>query len=196
MPRRKAWNGKAPAGPDEARRVLLAAASRCVERLGISRASLQDVAQEAGVTRQTVYRYFEDTDDLFNSAAVLSGGGFLERLRRRVARERTLADRIVETMVFAIVQIPGDPQLSALMSRGPEFGATYLLGLGFVQDEIVLQSDGAHGLSQKELDELAELLVRLLHSFVADPGKPRVEAELRDYLRRWLVPVIEARCAS
>ena len=42
-----------------------------------------------------------------------------------------------------------------------------------------------------ERDELAEILLRLLNSCLADPGPERSQDELRTYLFRWLVPLIE-----
>jgi hypothetical protein len=43
------------------------------------------------------------------------------------------------------------------------------------------------GFTDTELDELAEHLLRIIQSFVIDPGRPpRHGADLRDYLRRWV----------
>lgn len=190
MPRRKAWKGQPPASPAQARRVLLEAARLCVERTGLSKASLRDVAEEAGVTRQTVYRYFSDADDLFRSAAALSGGGFLQRLRSQVARQSTPAHRVVECLVFAITEIPRDPHLSSMMTAEQNPGVRFLLSLRFVQDDLVSIVGAGHRAAA--IDELAELLVRLLHSFLSDPGEDRSAEQLRAMLRRWLVPTIEA----
>ncbi len=38
----------------EARRILLAATQECIERRGLSKVDLSDVASVAGVTRQTI----------------------------------------------------------------------------------------------------------------------------------------------
>ena len=108
MQRRKPWNGKPPETQDAARRFLLDVATDCIDRFGLSKASLSDVAQAAGVTRQTVYRYFADADDLFRAAAVLSGGGLHERMRERAIERESLAERMVETVVLAIAEIPKD----------------------------------------------------------------------------------------
>ena len=108
MQRRKAWNGNSPKSEAEARRILLDVTRDCIERFGLSKVGLSDVASAAGVTRQTVYRYFADAEDLFNSAAVLASGGFLQRMRERVLRQHEgLAERMVETLVLAIHEIPG-----------------------------------------------------------------------------------------
>lgn len=197
MPRRKAWHGRPPASTAEARRRLLDAACASVERLGAARAGLTDVATEAGVTRQTVYRYFRDVDHLFRSAAALSSGGFLERLRARSHRETTLAARIVECMVFAIRELPRDPWLGRLgTDHDSGFGPSSLVDLGFVQEEIILLAGGTSPMPRPALDQLAELLVRLLHSYLADPGPDRTDEALRTVLCACLSPVIHASVAS
>jgi AcrR family transcriptional regulator len=192
--RRKAWNGNSPKSEAEARRILLDVTRDCIERFGLSKVGLSDVASAAGVTRQTVYRYFADAEDLFNSAAVLASGGFLERMRERVLQQQEgLAERIVETLVLAIHEIPKDAHLRTLVQSGDFFGVSSALKLAFVQEEILALSDGSFGLDARERDELAEILLRLLHSFLADHGPERSQDELRTFLFRWLVPLIEEK---
>jgi len=190
--RRKAWNGNPPKTQAEARRFLLDVARVCVERHGVAKVSLSDVAQAAGVTRQTVYRYFSNADDLFSSAAVLASGGFLERMRRRVLEREGIAERIVETLVVAVCEIPKDPHFSALVQSDDYFTVSSLLRLFFVQEEMTALADGELSLNERERDELSELLLRMLHSLLADPGPTRTEDELRAFLHKWLVPMIEA----
>jgi hypothetical protein len=50
------------------------------------------------------------------------------------------------------------------------------------------------GYTDKDLDELAEHLLRIIQSFVIDPGRPpRTGVELREYLRRWVGSAVVAR---
>ena len=192
--RRKAWNGNSPKSEAEARRILLDVTRDCIERFGLSKVGLSDVASAAGVTRQTVYRYFADAEDLFNSAAVLASGGFLERMRERVLQQQEgLAERIVETLVLAIHEIRKDAHLRALMQSGDFFAVSSALKLAFVQEEILALSGGSFSLDARERDELAEILLRLLNSFLADHGPERSQDELRTFLFRWLVPLVEEK---
>ena len=194
MQRRKAWNGNAPKSEVEARRILLDVTRDCIERFGVSKVGLSDVASAAGVTRQTVYRYFANAEDLFNSAAVLASGGFLERMRERVLQQQEgLAERMVETLVLAIDEIPKDPHLRTLVQSGDFFAVSSALKLSFVQEEMLALSDGSIGLDARERDELAEILLRLLNSFLVDRGPERSQDELRAFLFRWLVPLIEEK---
>jgi len=46
---------------------------------------------------------------------------------------------------------------------------------------------GGLGFTDTDLDDLAEHLLRIIQSFVIDPGRPpRKGGEFRDYLRRWV----------
>jgi TetR/AcrR family acrAB operon transcriptional repressor len=51
----------------ETRNRILDAAERIFERRGVSRTSLQDIAEAAGVTRGAIYWHFEGKDDLFTA---------------------------------------------------------------------------------------------------------------------------------
>ncbi len=74
--RAPAWAGlPSPASDTEARSRLLDAARRCFERFGTEKTSITDIAAEAGVTRRTVYRYFDSSDELLRAAFALAAGG-------------------------------------------------------------------------------------------------------------------------
>src|SRR3984957_11400078 len=49
---------------EEARRRLLEAASRCIVRRGNAQIRMAELADEAGVSRSTVYRYFPSRDEV------------------------------------------------------------------------------------------------------------------------------------
>jgi len=57
-------------------------------------------------------------------------------------------------------------------------------------------SGGDRVLCEQDRDELAEILLRLLKSFLDDPGPKRSEKQLRRFLYRWLIPVIEEKLQS
>jgi len=87
---------------DARRQQLLAVALVLVDRVGLSRLTISQVAQEAGVTRQTAYHHFNDMNDLFR-----------EILR---ARFMTMQDSVAEA-----IESSGDDYLSAVR-RAAEIG--------------------------------------------------------------------------
>lgn len=57
--------------------LLLAAAGRCIEAKGDINISMSDVADEAGVTRSTLYRYFPNRSELVTALLLSRAEGFV-----------------------------------------------------------------------------------------------------------------------
>lgn len=59
--------GRLPAGQDPAKRDrILDGAKRCFLNVGFEAASMNDITAEAGVSKGTLYVYFQDKEDLFS----------------------------------------------------------------------------------------------------------------------------------
>ncbi len=193
MTRQKAWNGTAPESSAAARTHLLEVAQDCIERHGFSKVTLSDVAAAAGVTRPTVYRHFGSAEELLNAAAVTASGGYLERVRARTLRLEDPIDRVVETMVITITEAPDDPYLSELFRMADVVSVHAASQNAFVVNELKLYFGDRWQGDDGALDEFAEILLRLLKSFLADPGTPRDVDELRSFLASWLTPMLRPR---
>ena len=193
MSRRGAWNGAIPESHAAARQHLLAVAQACIERHGFSKVTLSDVATAAGVTRPTVYRYFGSAEELFNAAAVTASGGYLERLRSRVMRLEDPVARVVEAMVISISEVADDPYVRELFQMRDVVSVHAASQNAFVSNELRLYFGDRWQGDDTQLEEFAELLLRLLKSFLDDPGPQRDVDELRQSLSRWLVPILRPR---
>lgn len=79
--------------PDR-RAQILEAANQCFSQLGIQRTSVQDVARMAGVSRGTVYRYFEDRNVLIDAAIWFGAQKFYQQVAAAMAEESTLAAKV------------------------------------------------------------------------------------------------------
>lgn len=186
------WSGAAPASDDEAIARILDAAGKAIDARGAD-FSIADVARTLGVTRQTVYRYFPSTDALLVAAAVHSASGFLDRLAAHLQGITDPADAVAEGVAAALEWLPKDKHLGLLIEPGrpsPHSEAvTSDVALDFAHS-MVRRFDvdwAGLGFTDADLDELAEHLLRVIQSFVIDPGRPpRRGAELRVYLRRWV----------
>ena len=191
------WSGSAPASDDEAIARILDAAGKAIDARGAD-FSIADVARTLGVTRQTVYRYFPSTDALLVAAAVHSASGFLDRLTAHLQGITDPADAVAEGVAAALEWLPKDKHLGLLIEPGrpnPHSEAvTSDVALDFAHS-MVRRFDvdwAGLGFTDHDLDELAEHLLRIIQSFVIDPGRPpRRGAELRAYLRRWVGGAIQ-----
>lgn len=87
--------------PADARTRIMAATVACVDRAGVRGFSLEDVASEAGVSRQTIYRHFAGgRSQLVEQTAIWEIARFWGRLADAVAAEETLEDRLVAGLVI------------------------------------------------------------------------------------------------
>jgi len=198
--RAAAWGGAAPSTDTEARQRLIDAARRCFERFGPDKTTVADVAAEAGVGRRTVYRYFESSDELLRAAFALAAGGIVERMIAYARSYQEPGERIIEAMLFLLREIPTDPRIGPLLRAGASAAARNMSSVVTLEvSHRTLRAVLAEWspLRANDVDELAELILRLLHSFLTEPGThPRSEQDLRAFLRGWLLPAFELKCSG
>jgi AcrR family transcriptional regulator len=109
MPRGSRSQLTAPTNTDDARERIVAAAERCIDRHGIRKTTMDDVASEVGLSRPSVYRYFADRDDLLIELITRHARALIDRARKSIARQRSLSDRIVESVLYIAEHARRDP---------------------------------------------------------------------------------------
>ena len=193
------WSGSAPSTDDEAVARILDAAGKAIDERGAD-FSIADVARTLGVTRQTVYRYYPSTDALLVAAAVHAASDFLERLAQHLRGITEPVEAVAEAIATALEWLPKDKHIGLLVVPGRANAHTES-----VTSDVALQFANAMlrrfdvdwtglGFTDDDLDELAEHLLRIIQSFVIDPGRPpRTGEDLRDYLRRWVGAAVTVR---
>lgn len=178
------------------RQQLLAAAIEAASIHGIARLSMADVAQRAGLSRQTLYRHFPSKDALLAEAvaqetAQLIGtvtaaaaphddpvasleAGLLAALR--AAREHPLLDRLIRTEPETLL-----PLLST--DGGPVLMMVREVVMAIVAERSIV---AAESLDPVELRRFADLVTRLLVSYAvsAPDDPPEIVAA---YVARFLI---------
>jgi AcrR family transcriptional regulator len=193
------WRGDPPRTDDEARRRIIEATARCVDRYGARKTGLTDVAEDLGVTRATVYRYYRNIEELMKATSLAAVGEFVDRLKAHVAHLRDPAEVLVELLAFVIERLPVEPYVGLLITTGrtASFGVEMLsptaIGLARSLLEELPVDWAACGYPGAGLDGLAEYLLRILHSYIPGPDdRTPGGVDPRPFLRRWLVPAFDA----
>jgi AcrR family transcriptional regulator len=195
------WGGATPATDDEAVERILDAASEAIEERGAD-IRIADVARTLGVSRQTVYNYFPGTNALLEAAATRSGVRFLQRLAQHLAPMTDPVEALVESLAFTLEWLPRDKHVQLMLVHDftkASTGVTSEMGIKFGHGLLTgLNIDWAqYGLDNASLDDLAEYMLRIMQSFMIDPGRPpRTGEVLRGYLRRWVTPILTSEIAS
>lgn len=179
---------------------LLDAAETCIRRYGLSKTTIEDIAREAGSSRATFYRLFDNREALFVTLASREATSLAINAGAHIAKYDEAKDWIVEGMVFCLNEIPQSPLLSEFVS--PESGdsasrllltSKHFLSIGSDLVRPMFEAAQMTGLIREELelDMLIEWAVRLLISFLSVPGtSERTNDDLRHVMRTMLLPAI------
>jgi AcrR family transcriptional regulator len=127
MPQRTSPRRQLGTDAEDAKELLKQAAERCVERYGIEKTTMEDVAREAGVSRPSVYRYFQDRDDLLLAVMADRSRALVGRAHRFIRRQQNFADGLVEGLIYIADHGRRDPFTRRLVaSDGAEYGQRLL----------------------------------------------------------------------
>lgn len=99
---------------------ILDAAYTLVARHGIRKTTFEDVAAKAGLSRQTLYRYFANKDSLLDALVEREAERFFEALARAVPAERDLRTALEEALVFTFDYLVTHPLLSWVHENEPD----------------------------------------------------------------------------
>lgn len=199
MARRRGWGGSPPADDDEATRRIVDTAVELIARTGAG-ITIADVAENLGVIRQTVYRYFPSADNLMHAAALASVDGFLDRLTAHVRGLTDPAGAMVEAVLFTLDEVRRIPHLGLMLSgsedgvhtEGVASAEAHAFGMTMIRRFDVAWEQ--HGYDDDSLRDLVEFVLRMMQSFFLSPSDPpRGEAALRSYLARWLGAAVSAQ---
>lgn len=188
----RGWSGRPPKSPEEAKARLMDAAIACLQRFGVEKTGVGDIASLAGVTKPTLYAYFDGRDELLHAALTRAGEAFGARIVAHARRFHRPADRIVEAMLFALREIPNEPgiAITTSLSSGGFDARIALSPVSFgVARRSLEQILDRPSLDATELDEIAEAGVRWMLSLLVYPGDAgRHEDGLRAFLHRRMIP--------
>lgn len=199
--RRHGWSGDIPADDDEAVARIIDAARDAIDDHGT--VSVSEVAQTLGVTRQTVYRYFPTQEALLGATALSAVEGFLDRLATHLGSITDPTEAVVEGIAYTYEQIAHDKYLSLVVQPGKASaltaGVTSDMAISFGRS--ILQRFevdwAAAGFAEGTLDELVEVMLRMLQSLIVDPGRPaRTGPALRSFLEDWIAPSVRAHAVA
>ncbi len=179
---------------------IAAAAERCFQKFGAQRTTMADIADEAGIARQSIYRVFEDRSSLIRFVLSQRVAMLAEQVRGAFDGYETIEQAIVEGSIVSvrvgrldpifnqIVTEATDHSIEVFLSRGTEDVHRLMRSLWIP----ILKRARAEGQIREGAsdDQIIEWL-RYIHAIltVRDDLK---EAKQREMLRLFILPSILA----
>ncbi len=105
---------------------ILDSAFESIRDMGLGRTTMEDVARTAGVSRQTVYRYFPSKDHLILALVLREEDRFLTGVRTAFSETADLEDACRQSFLFCLRFAREHPLLDRLLATDPETLLPYL----------------------------------------------------------------------
>jgi TetR/AcrR family transcriptional regulator len=185
--------------PANDQELVLNAAKACYLRLGVAKTTAADIAQEAGISRATVYRRFPSHEDIFIAVLARDSIEMGKVCAERLKGIEDPVEHIVEGMLIVLDEIPRRP-LHAHLFR--EEASPWVINQ-------TMPAEKLHGMclsmlgdmpglrllppnsSRRELDYLSEWILRTLISYAMVPSHiARNRDEMGQLLRTVVGPAI------
>jgi len=190
---RESWRSDAPASVEAARTRLVDAAEACFSRYGVVKTTLDDIAKSAGVSRATVYRYFEGgRDEIVLEVVLREARSFLGSLRRRIDRQGSIVDAITDGILYTVDSVQKSEHLALLFAPEVAGQTSAIAGASTALFELttdflrpLFEQARAEGQLREGVtaDDAAEFVLRMILSLLTVSG-PRVRsaAKQREFL--------------
>jgi AcrR family transcriptional regulator len=179
---------------------LLDAAEGCLEQFGPQKTSMEDVARAAGMSRATVYRYFENRDALLLGVASRQATSLAAEAISYLSRYNTISDWLVEGLLFTLREMPSRPVFASLVtsldsrsSGSLLLGSTGLIQIGVNVLGPMFANAKEQGLLRDDIDPemLIEWLLRMLWTYLNAPSQVATDEEgMRKLFRMMLIPAV------
>jgi AcrR family transcriptional regulator len=118
--RRRWGEGRALFDDREAAQLLLGAAERCIVRRGTARVAMTEVAEEAGVTRSTLYRYFPGRTELITALLLARAEALVAGAVASLPDPDDAAASLARLILYPVETVAGTPVTDALFSPQSE----------------------------------------------------------------------------
>lgn len=172
----------------------------CIERWGLAKVTVDDIAATSGVSRATIYRLFPGGKDvLYEALRVRELEDFFGILRARVEGSGSLEELLVRTVVVATQELRADEHLAVMLASEPGEALGQLTVEGvpriirFATAFIAPLAD--EFLERPRSRELIEVVARLVISYFLAPSE-RIDLGDEASARVFLLPLLSPYITS
>jgi AcrR family transcriptional regulator len=154
---------------------ILEAAFACAGRIGLVRTTMSDVAREAKLSRQTVYRYFASKHDLVMALVLREEEVLMASVRAAIEPHRELRPAVEASFRTILRAIRAHPLLDRVMATEPHELLPYLtveanpvreMGIRMMEEVFASRMEGV---SPMLAHRAAEISSRLVTSYAIMP---------------------------
>jgi AcrR family transcriptional regulator len=172
------WNDTIEAHRREVRDATLDATAALVAEHGLLSVTMSQVAEETGIGRATLYKYFPDVEAILVAWHDRQVAGHLDRLAELRARGGAARDQlaaVLEAYAMIMYERPQDTDLAAIVHRGEHLATAQQHVTEFIRDVLADAAQSGDVRDDVAPDELANYCINAL----AAAGRLRSKVAVR-----------------
>lgn len=168
----------------------------CIERHGVSKTTLDDIAREAGCSRATLYRYFGGRSELVAAAVQAEADRVVAIVRAAADATDTLEDAVVAVLLTAGIEIGEHPALRFVADFEPEILLPHLTfggGDRFLAAASAALAPSLERFLLNRAERSAEWIARVGLTLWLSSTRPFLLTDregVREYVREFVLPAI------
>lgn len=179
---------------------LIEAAVRCIEKYGVDKTYIDDIAREAGLSRSTAYRICRSRQEILERVAQSRISAMEITLREKIGKYRSLGDALVHGTVDTVRLARQDQVfMSTLQAAGYQGFERVLLDprshvieqLQNVWGELIAKARVKGEIRQQLSDSDVFEFMRAMQ-FILISKEDMTEKKQADFLRKFMVPALTA----
>ncbi len=163
---------------------IMAAARRCFAESSVASATIDQIAEQAGVSRRTVYRYFDTKEAIILAVVEEQAEPFFEQMRESVLalHSNDIREVLIHCVLFAVEKGPQMEGHQLLLGRtnADATAGFYLRSARMRKNLHALLRDRFQQAQEAgdidpawHLDDLLNWMGRLVYSFIQYPETPK-----------------------
>jgi len=192
------WGDGRRADTDFAREQILDAAWRCYEANTVYKTSMEHIAREAKVSRTTVYRYFENRDEVLTGVVMRALHQLIDQIRNDVVETDNFGEFVVEALVRGVKAVPKSAVFSLMLQeQSTVISRVYIASpktlsilVDFFSDRFELAKSAGELRDGVELLPMIDWLIHAVSAYMLAPTSMQSADDWRKMLRMFLVPAL------
>lgn len=120
--------------------VIADAAMKCIEKYGVAKVTMADVAAQAHLSRQSVYRFFNTRSELLEYILLERVRQIAEETRPLLDRHKDIANALVDGSLAVIQHVESDPLFLEIAEHSNDHRIEQFLFAGSQEIDLIMQS--------------------------------------------------------
>ncbi len=158
---------------EERRHAIMEAAKGRFQRFGFSKTTMEEIAADAGISKGTIYLYFQNKEDIFYELLGKEALDMERFLFRRVVDEPSVIRQLEMIFTGAMEYLQDHPYLDSILRRDVELVSTRILKYIFsIEDHYVsvIEDYVRRGMEEGEIEQanpriVAYVLYKVFEAF-------------------------------